>query len=189
MKILFLILILVTGCSSLEVKKPIEILPPKFNEIDDQFYVALRINDEDKINLLINEVNFNAIGYFDSTMTHGAVNSSFKLFEKIIKEKNPPIDNKDIFGETPLRLAVRSGKIEHVKLLLEKGANINNIDPYGNPIFFEALRNKNLSLLKVLLKYNFDPNVIGFLGKTWKDYDFATEIMTDYVKTYRSKNK
>lgn len=57
--------------------------------------------------------------------------------------------NANVYGETPLMLAVQYGQIKAVKILIAAGADINAEHPSGNTILMIARRYQNDDKTKI----------------------------------------
>jgi ankyrin repeat protein len=89
------------------------------------------------------------------TLLHDAAyKGDLKQVKTIIKENKIAIDQKDIYGQTPLWWAAQNGKVEVITFLADHGASVNDADEWGRrPIqvtedakAFKALLDKGASL-------------------------------------------
>ena len=85
--------------------------------------------------------------YRCSALYFASANGFCALAEKLIREEGSKIDARNLFGETPLHVAVRAGQQKMVQLLCEMGANIFLSDKSGRTPL------KLIALLKESKKY------------------------------------
>ncbi|KAB8527828.1 hypothetical protein FH972_025479 [Carpinus fangiana] len=77
------------------------------------------------------------------------------------------IDLPDLTGRTPLHLAVKLGKDNHVRVLLQYGASIDYRDHYHESLLHMAARaESNPATLRVLLDTGMNPNCANIFQET-----------------------
>ncbi|MBX9831274.1 ankyrin repeat domain-containing protein [Candidatus Babeliales bacterium] len=73
--------------------------------------------------------------------------------------KNPEsIESKNENNQTPLHVAVHSGKTEIAKALLEAGANIEAVNNVGWTVLFVAVQAHNKEMIELLKTYKANPH-------------------------------
>jgi ankyrin repeat protein len=183
-------LFLLASCSS----APTHILEEKeiyFSDTEDTAYNLLLRNDTKKFEQIISSLDFNHVNYIGESFIHGSVSiSNINLFKEIINKNGlKNIDRENIFNKSALAYAIDSNDLVKAEILLKLGAKVNQKEFLDNPLFFIPLRNKQIDMLKLLMEYNFDPNITGFMDKTWINFKFAEKEMIDYQNHYNKKNK
>lgn len=80
--------------------------------------------------------------------------------------ENKWLDDRDVYGNTPLIYAAWSDHIDVAKWLLKQGANINAVNVHGDSALFMALRTKHPEMAQVLIENkNYrreNPNVLSY---------------------------
>lgn len=73
------------------------------------------------------------------------------------------IDQPDIFGRTPLHIAVQAGLLSHVAQLIDYGANINAIDRSGWSALHMAAQANHIHIVQLLIHCNahLDQQITG----------------------------
>ena len=71
------------------------------------------------------------------------------------------IQDRSLFGWTPLLFAVRQGHIDTIKALLAAGANVHDTLPDGTGALVTAIHSLNFEVAGVLLDHGIDPNASG----------------------------
>jgi len=87
-------------------------------------------------------------------------------------QKGVSIDSQDEFGETPLLIISRTGKIGCMKFLLDKGANPNVQDNTGWSALINVSREGNLKAAKLLFEFGANPKLFNKNRETalfWAD--------------------
>jgi ankyrin repeat protein len=92
----------------------------------------------------------------------------------LLESKNTEIDRRDGFNETPLYIAVQTGKINIVQLLIDAGANLNATNRLEDTALHKAVFTEDLPAAKVLLKAGAKVNVKNNWNQT--PLHFATII-------------
>ena len=83
---------------------------------------------------------------------------------------------KDVFGRTPLHLAVMAGRRDVVELLLSHGADPNARDAAGQTPLHWAVGEGHVDIVELLLERSADPNAKDYAGNT----PLHTAAMTKY---------
>ena len=71
---------------------------------------------------------------------------------KLLLEAGANIDDRSIFGWTPLLFAARQGQIDAIKALVAAGANVNETLPDGTSALVTAIQGLNYEAADVLLE-------------------------------------
>lgn len=126
------------------------------------------------------------------TPIFGAVRKQRLEMVDLLIESKADITVKNVYGETPLKLAVSGNKsdLKIVKLLLESGADVNALNIYNESISHEIVRSGNIDLMKLVLNYKPDLSLMDRLDKTpldWADERKLTE-MSEVLKSYMENN-
>ncbi len=80
---------------------------------------------------------------------------------KLLLEAGAAIQDRSIFGWSPLLFAARQGQIDSLKVLLDAGANVNDTLPDGTSALVTAIQGLNYEAAAFLLDHGVDPNVSG----------------------------
>ena len=78
----------------------------------------------------------------------------------LIQHCNLPVNEKDIFGQTPIYYACREGRLDVVKLLIDSGSNINLDDNYGQTCLFYAVKHNHFDVVQYLVEKGINVNKI-----------------------------
>ncbi len=79
---------------------------------------------------------------------------------KYLAELGVPLNEKDIYSQTPIYYAAREGATRIVELFINHGADVNYEDKYGQICLFYAIKNGHEETAEFLLKHNSDINKI-----------------------------
>lgn len=183
---LILLLIISSGCSHFKKKEVVSESIIYFNETESLFYQALKTNDHKIYEELKAKVRIKAVNGFEEGFLHAAVYSDLDIFKEV-SATLININQKSVFDLSPLQIAVERQDYDKVSHLLVLGADVNHIGFLGEPLFFIPLKKKDLKMLQILMNYNFDPEVLGFMNKTWQNFNFASDEMTRYSEKYRNR--
>ncbi len=82
-----------------------------------------------------------------------ALYSDLDAIQYFLSCKND-INSKNIYGNTPLMLAIKSGHLEATEYLLQNGANIDTLDNDGKTGFYYSRKNKRMH--RILIGYGYD---------------------------------
>lgn len=96
-----------------------------------------------------------------------------EVVKLLITTGKAKINDKDLYGITPLGLAVKEDRAKVVKLLLDYEADPNIEDSAGKTCLFYAADQGNGRIVRLLLENNADPSVHDYNGYT------AVEIAGD----------
>lgn len=97
---------------------------------------------------------------------HVGLGSSPTLFFMSIKENKYDLNERSIYGETPLIITALKDYYEVVKALLERGANINAQDTYGYSALMNAVKMGKIDIIKLLIDKGADLNIQNDDGDT-----------------------
>lgn len=75
---------------------------------------------------------------------------------KYLAELGVPLNDKDIYSQTPIYYAAREGATRIVELFINHGADVNLEDKYGQICLFYAIKNGHEETAEFLLKHNSD---------------------------------
>ncbi|XP_063923115.1 uncharacterized protein LOC135137411 [Zophobas morio] len=67
-------------------------------------------------------------------------------------------NQRNMYGETPLHLACKSGNVKNLKELCKNGRNLNEITSSGKTVLHYAAESKNVEMLKYVLSFESDIN-------------------------------
>lgn len=84
----------------------------------------------------------------------------------ILVEGGANVNAKDMYGNTPLLLAVEKKDRETVKYLIDKGANVNVKNNNGDTPFMAAARNGDIETIKLLMSKGVNVNSKDGKGNT-----------------------
>jgi len=84
--------------------------------------------------------------------------------KKLLERVDPNV--KDVFGRTPLHLAVMVGRRDVVELLLSRGADPNARDAAGQTPLHWAVGEGHVDIVELLLERGADPNAKDYAGNT-----------------------
>ena len=129
------------------------------------FYTAFIKKDEDSFNVCkyLNEIGIDPFckDKLKQTCIYYTVRENKYLTTKyLIEECKLPINEKDIYGQTPIYYCCREGHLKLCELLLEKGANINNDDNYEQNCLFYAIREGHYEIVNYLIEKGININKI-----------------------------
>lgn len=181
--ILFIILICLStyniGCQTFSSKNNKNFISNvKFSNSEEiAFNTILSATDEVELSTnFYNLLNYEAISSIEESLLHAATRSkSDNVFKEVLKRTNS-VDRVSVYLKTPLTLAVEQNNYERAESLLMKGANSSHQEFLGNPIFFIIIKNQNIKMLNLFMTYNFDPELLGFMNKSWRDLNTSLEI-------------
>lgn len=149
-------------------------------EYDDFFCTPLLLalkNGNYKIAkyLISKGANLNAINNENRTILHYVNNKNISFMKKIITDINN-INYQDIYGYTPLYMAIRNLDTNIVKFLISKGSNVNLLNDEGNNSIlllcylhvWSSNINDACEIFKILIKSGANMNIINKRGKDLK---------------------
>jgi len=152
---LFVLLILLTGCST------------KLFTTQNNKQINVKTNNKDIIDINKND-------FINELSIHDAVRAKdFKIVKFLINQKSH-LNNKDLYGYTPLHLAVRFNQLDIVKLLVNSGATVNSIDNYGDTPLIDSTRNKFSNISEFLICNGANRNVLDDHERTPLSYAAST---------------
>ena len=133
-------------------------------------YLAMRCktlkirNDKLVLSFISKEQNQNFIYTNGLTLLHHAM--YWENFAMVIKllNSNTMIDIQDIWGRTPLMIAVENNKLNYVQQLIFRNANVNLQNLTGKTALHIAIGvlNTNFDIINKLLKYGANPTIKSF---------------------------
>ncbi|KAH9502192.1 hypothetical protein Btru_070354 [Bulinus truncatus] len=97
-----------------------------------------------------------------------------KEMARYLVESRVDINSRDIYGITPLYMAVRKKNKEIVKFILSRGANVNITTHLSNSPLIMAAKLESLELVKILLKAGADASLRNKFG--WSALHFAAKV-------------
>src|SRR3970040_1512489 len=80
---------------------------------------------------------------------------------KLLLEAGANINDRSIFGWTPLLFAARQGQVDSIRTLVAAGAKVNDTLPDGTSALVTAIQGLNYDAADVLLQVGIDPNAAG----------------------------
>ena len=80
---------------------------------------------------------------------------------KLLLDAGAQINDRSLFGWTPLLFAARQGQIDTIKALVAGGANVNDTLPDKTSALVTAIQGLNYEAAQVLLENGVDPNASG----------------------------
>jgi uncharacterized protein len=80
---------------------------------------------------------------------------------KVLLDAGAKIEERSIFGWTPLLFAARQGHIEMIQLLVAEGANVNATLPDGTSALVTTIQGLSYEAASVLLDLGANPNASG----------------------------
>jgi ankyrin repeat protein len=80
---------------------------------------------------------------------------------KVLIAAGAHLDDRSIFGWTPLLFAARQGQIETIRALAEAGADVNEMLPDKTSALVTAIQGLNYEAALALLDYGIDPDASG----------------------------
>ncbi len=183
MKYLFILLILLSGCSAPlhraikkgNVTKAQTIINQKPEQIskvqgfDNPLMLAARYDRIEIVQLLIEAgVDINKGNEWGYTPLHTACNYSSPEIQRLLVEKGAIINVKDWRGLTPLMIAAIKNNIDLVRLLIDRGADVRAVYKNENPkheksytyetALHYAAMNKNRDIAHLLINSGADVN-------------------------------
>ena len=96
------------------------------------------------------------------------------------------INDKDIFGQTPIFYCIRGNKLNTTKLMLKLGADINVQDIFGQTCLFYAIKESYNDLVELLIWAGAKIEVVDKSGRT--PYMFAKSNGYDDICDILAKN-
>jgi ankyrin repeat protein len=100
--------------------------------------------------------------YTNSSLLVGVGVRSFEMTKLLIKY-GLYVDGVNLYGETPLHYAVKSGSIETMKLLIENGADLNSFSYSNETPLYHSIESGNYEKTDLLIKNGANMNVGGHL--------------------------
>ena len=88
------------------------------------------------------------------------------MCQYLIQQCNLPVNEKDIFGQTPIYYACREGRLDVVKLLIDSGSNINLDDNYGQTCLFYAVKHNHFDVVQYLVEKGINVNKIDKMNSS-----------------------
>lgn len=88
-----------------------------------------------------------------------------KVFEYLL-HKGADVTIQNVYGETPLFYAARTGNMMMVKALLARNAKVNAPDDRGDTPLLEAVRFAYLEIVDLLIEHGAEINVVDSFGVT-----------------------
>jgi ankyrin repeat protein len=109
------------------------------------------------IDFLLTKLDPNHKDIYENTFVHIAIEISNKkdedkeleIIHKLLS-KNINLNDKNIFGDTPLHLAVDKNSVHLVKFLLQNNANINEKNKKGETPYSLAIRSGRTDILRLM---------------------------------------
>lgn len=89
-----------------------------------------------------------------------------KIIELILSKSDLNINDKDVYGQTALHIAVKHKNFDAFKLLIEKGADVNEIDYSGHSILMYSIYINEFSMAVDLIKHGAKVNYQDKTGCT-----------------------
>ena len=136
----------------------------KFNPTPDRFQseiIQTDFQEEILLSLLDSGIDINYCDENGDTFLSICIKKhKLKAVEWLLKHKcNPNVRNND--GQTPIQLAVKSGKVKITKVLLETGlVSSNEKDGDGRTLLHEAVINGEIEIVNELIKHSADINIV-----------------------------
>jgi ankyrin repeat protein len=134
---------------------------------------AVQLYDIDFAKLLIeNSADINATDENLMTPLFVAADYGSEHIEYLL-EKGAKINHKDIDGNTPLHLAVRSSRIDAVKALVENGADVHAKNNKGHtPVYYTSFK-ADKKIIEYLEAKGADVESAGYGGTYFFNIDFS----------------
>lgn len=196
LSLIFFCFIGILGCASNpEVVDRRKELEEKENSRLDQWNISQMVfnNDTKALEDLINSGKVNLKTdrtFFQNTITHVMSNCNLKSLQLVL-EKGAPLDELNIFEDTPLSIAVGNKQIACAQELLVKGSRTMGRFSFENPLISIAAKTNFLPMIKLLMKYNVCPLDNGFINTPVLEiYGLDQEIkdlLTTYIDFYIKK--
>jgi len=184
----------VQRCFSTNGKLDKLLLKTKFGPYQETaLHLAVKYQCEDIVKWLLQELTaeINATDHFSRTVLHTATNKTEdvhlcaasvsdtttdgnkdnNIIELILSCEGVDVNARDMYGNTPVKLAAEWGKIGAVRLLLEKAADITLADNADNTTLHVAAKKGHREVLELLLKTLEANNNTGIIGKQNTDKD------------------
>lgn len=122
-------------------------------------YSSIKINTKKQENIKTNYALHNAVRI-----------NNLDLVKELISKNDMNINQKDLYGYTPLHLAVRFNFFEIAKELIDNKADINTIDIYKDTPLLDSVRSGYNEISKILICNKADIKVLDKFNKTPLDY-------------------
>ncbi len=140
----------------------IEELDKAHQQDDSLLYKAIRQGNAQLVKYLVDDgatLGSNKYTPFMLACFYGHLDVAKILYSK------KSLDDRDVYGNTPLIYAARNGHTPVVKWLLEKGAEINAVNIHGDSALFTSLRFKHSETAQFLMNQPLiDTNVANVLS-------------------------
>lgn len=182
------------------------------NEIFENMRNAIRRDDWEKVEDMLQTFGVSYFYDYDLPVTHGSTDRLLHLFAgkgeldlvKTLIENEWDINQRDELGYTALSSANLFKKTEVINYLLEKGIDVNIRWFAGRTICMEVALARDLEMLNTFCRYGADlsikddrgKDVLGYMrdafAKQWITYvmdhqeEFSVEQI-EYLKKYRLK--
>jgi len=143
--------------------------------------------------ILLISVNLKADKQTNSyTLQETIRTDKFEILKDLINQ-DKDINKRDMYGYTPLHLAVRLSKYDIVKYLIKNGAVINTVDSYGDTPLIDSTRNNDTQISKLLIcndanRKVVDANGITTLENSVQNQEIVDLLRTDNLKPYCQKS-
>jgi ankyrin repeat protein len=135
-------------------------------------------------------VNYKSQDTGETPLHAAAATSNFYDAPKTIKElleHGANIDEKNVYGYTPLKVAISANDIEAIKTLITWGANVDEKDNNENSILHSTPALLNPEIVKILVENGANPNAKNNFGST--PLHSATSLLAVETVEILLKNK
>jgi ankyrin repeat protein len=108
-------------------------------------------------------------GHFLSTVLHYACYEGFEDGIEVVRwllTHRAKVDVRDRYNNTPLHLAVESGRLDIIRILVRSKANIDARGRYGGTPLFIAAAMGRAEIVRTLVEHKAQVNVKNYLGDT-----------------------
>lgn len=141
--------------------------------------IAYVVNSEESINNVDSDGN--------SALIHAMRHGSFSIIALLLGH-NAAIDHQNNDGQTALMRVAEIGEITTLEFMLQKGADINKQSKDGSTALMYAVRNNPMMIMS-LLKYQADPTIKNFNGKTACSIAFENKLNNTIPDAYENQPK
>lgn len=162
----------------------------KNNNGETPLYVSCRLGITDIVYLICETYKFNILenNNKNESIFFALVKSRNKDLLKMVNIDSKIVNEKNIFGDTPLHYAARSGDKELVVYLISKGAFINVKNNMGETPIFNAILSENYETIELLIKNGAILDIRNSFGELLTDTILKKDILT-FVEEKKFKYK